>query len=60
MSYFATYQKCPEINRDVRTDQTEGECRSQNGCEQAYCPLVQDFHPDRLNFLTAISGTRFR
>lgn len=60
MSRSSTITFCPEIEQPVRIDQSEGECRTQHGCEQACCPLVHDFEPDKFNFLVALSGSSFR
>lgn len=60
MSISPSYIKCPEIECNVRVDQSEGECRTQHGCEQACCPLAGEFEPDKFDFLTAVTGTSFR
>lgn len=60
MSQFPVYCTCPEVKQVVRIDQSEGDCRSQHGCEQACCPLAQEFEPDRFNFLIAATGSSFR
>jgi hypothetical protein len=42
---------CPEKGRPVCINQTEEQCRRQNGCEQDGCPLKADFMTDRLEDL---------
>jgi hypothetical protein len=37
------YQTCNMIGRSVCVRQTEGQCRSENHCEQAECPLAREF-----------------
>lgn len=60
MSRSPSLCNCPEVNQLVRIDQSEGECRTQHGCEQPYCPLTSDFEPDKFNFLVALTGSSFR
>jgi len=37
------YQMCKAVGRTVCVRRTEGECRSENGCQQDKCPLSDDF-----------------
>ncbi|HUS55901.1 MAG TPA: hypothetical protein VMY41_18070 [Thermohalobaculum sp.] len=41
---FSTdYQNCETIGRSVCVRRTEGQCRSENHCEQSECPLTREF-----------------
>lgn len=37
------YRHCPEVKRNVRVDEPQGECREAHGCRQEECPLDSEF-----------------
>lgn len=51
-------RRCPAIQKNVRTDQTQDLCRAQHGCDQeADCPLRHQFQSYDLGVL---SDARFK
>lgn len=37
------HRMCPKTGVNVRVDQSEQQCRSQQGCRQKHCPLGSEF-----------------
>lgn len=55
-AYAEPMQTCPQVGAPVRTDQSEGDCRTAHGCTQRICPLNGSFIAANAEFLFGAVG----